>query len=138
MPGSAQHLSFIARGASTVDPATQLGVHHQFMTQQLGDLSDGLKRAMGYQDKMGGKIDGLIETVNDVALRVAIIEAASLAAQVSLLGARVATLETTAAHSAGERGVWAAIAKSPVVGWVAAAAAAIWLYATKLGEMGPR
>ena len=138
MSGSVRNVDFLARGKPIVDPTSQLGIHQQFMTQQLHGVSDAVNRSITRQDRIEGKIDDLTATVGDVALRVAIIEAASLAGQVSLLGSRVVALETNAAHSAGEKGVWAAIAKSPVVGWLTAAAAAIWLYATKLGEMGPR
>lgn len=138
MTGSVRNIDFTARGKPIVDPTSQLGIHQQFMTQQLRDVSDVVHRSITRQDRIEGKIDDLASSVGDVALRVAVIEAASLAAQVSLLGSRIVALETSAARSDGEKGVWAAIAKSPAVGWLAAAAAAVWLYATKLGEVGSR
>lgn len=106
------------------------------MVSAIREVSEALNRVATRQDRAESKIDDNGTLLNGLHTRLTVLETSGLATRLDVIYERLTLLEHTDLLRVGERGVWAAILKSPAIGWVVAAAGAVWVVLTRASSPG--
>lgn len=90
-----------------------------------GDLKE-ISQRLGAGSNMFTEVKGMVSEVRLVV--------GGIRDEQEKHGKRITALEVAGHVQQGERGVWAALAKSPVVMWLAGIAMAAWAFLSHVGE----